>query len=180
MPIAVRTATPDDAEGVVGVLNPIIESRRFTVLDTPFSVDEERAFIERFPARGIFHVALLDGRVAGFQTVEPFAGYTSAFDHVGLIGTYVHLDLRRRGIGHQLFAATFAAAATRGYEKFFAFVRADNPAALDAYRRHGFTVIGTARRQARIDGRYVDEIMIECWLADRAHASRVVPGDLLR
>jgi len=164
--IVVREATPDDAAGVAGILNPIIESRRYTVLDRPFSVDEERRFIERFPARGVFHVALLDGRLAGFQNVEPFASYTSSFDHVGLIGTYVDLSLRRRGIGARLFAATFEAATRKGFEKLFAYVRADNPDALDAYRRQGFTVIGTAHKQARLDGRYIDEILIERWLGE--------------
>jgi hypothetical protein len=30
--------------------------------------------------------------------------------------------------------------------------------------RHGFLVIGTAHRHAKIDGRYVDEVLIEKWL----------------
>ena len=49
----------------------------------------------------------------------------------------------------------------QGFEKIFTFVRADNPAALAAYHAHGFETIGTARRHARIDGRYVDEWFIE-------------------
>jgi RimJ/RimL family protein N-acetyltransferase len=40
-------------------------------------------------------------------------------------------------------------------------VRADNHAALQAYLAQGFVTIGTARRHARIDGRYIDEILIE-------------------
>jgi L-amino acid N-acyltransferase YncA len=166
--IVIRDATPGDAEAIAGILNPIIVSGLYTALDTPFSVADERAFIERFPARGVFHVALIDGEVVGFQNVSPFATYTAAFDHVGVIGTYVSLERRRTGIGGRLFAATFAAARRQRFEKLFAFVRSDNPAALDAYRRHGFDVIGTARRHAKIAGRYVDEIMIETWLADQA------------
>ena len=68
---------------------------------------------------------------------------------------------RRQGIANRLFDATFAAALLKGYEKVFTFVRADNPAALQTYLRQGFQTVGTARRQARIDGRYVDEIIIE-------------------
>ena len=166
MDIVIRDAIPDDAAAIAGILNPIIVSGLYTALDTPFSVEYERAFIERFPARGIFHVALLDGEIVGFQNVEPFATYTSAFDHVGVIGTYVSLERRQRGIGGRLFAATFAAARRKGFEKLFAFVRADNPVALQAYRRQGFDTIGTARRHARIAGRFVDEIMIEAWLPE--------------
>ncbi|HLE68854.1 MAG TPA: GNAT family N-acetyltransferase, partial [Vicinamibacteria bacterium] len=71
----------------------------------------------------------------------PFADYTHAFDHVGVIGTFVSLPHRRQGIAGRLFRSTFEAARLKGYEKFFTFIRADNPAALATYRRHGFEVI---------------------------------------
>jgi RimJ/RimL family protein N-acetyltransferase len=76
----------------------------------------------------------------------------------------VDLGERRRGVAKALFAATFEAAWQTGYEKIFTFVRADNPAALAAYLAQGFVVIGTARQHAKIDGRYVDEILIEKFL----------------
>ena len=162
-PVSIRPVSTNDAAGIVGVLNPIIEARVYTALDTPFSITEERDFIDRFPARGLFHVAVLDktDRVVGFQTVEPFADYTHAFDHVGVIGTYVDLNRRRQHIASQLFATTLATAPKQGYGKLFAFVRADNRPALFTYLRHGFRVIGNARRHARVGDRYVDEILIE-------------------
>ena len=161
--LSIRDAVPSDAASLVGILNPIIEARVFTAFDTPFTVEAERDYILAFPARGVWKVATqpADGRVLGFQILEPFATYTRAFDHVGTLGTYVDLSHRRRGIAQALFAATFDAARRKGYEKIFTFVRADNPAALEAYLAHGFAVIGTARRHAKIDGRYVDEILIE-------------------
>jgi hypothetical protein len=51
--LTVRSATVDDAQGIIDILNPIIEDGRFTVLDTPFTVEAERAFIQNFPERGI-------------------------------------------------------------------------------------------------------------------------------
>lgn len=165
MAILVRAAGPDDAAGIVAVLNPIIEARTYSALDTPFSVEAERQFIETFPPRGILHVAIDDRDVvAGFQALEPFATYTHAFDHVGIIGTYVALGRHRQGIAAALFAATYDAARRLGYVKIFAYVRADNAAGLAAYRKQGFAVVGTAKRHARIDGRYVDEVVIERFL----------------
>ena len=136
------------------------------MLDGPFSVEEERRFISSFPPRGIFHVAesRSNGRVVGLQTMEPFAAYTHAFDHVGIIATYVDLGCRRQGIGKRLFEATFAAARQKGYEKIFTYVRGDNPAALAAYVKCGFRIVGTAQRHAKCGGRYVDEIIIEKFL----------------
>jgi L-amino acid N-acyltransferase YncA len=161
--IDIREARANDAEGIVAVLNPIIGARIYTAFDTPFTVDAEREYIRNFPARGVFHVAVdrQSGSILGFQSMEPFATYTHAFDHVGVLGTYVDLRYRRQGIATRLFEATFAAAARKGYEKIFTFVRADNPAALSAYVRQGFRTVGTAQKQAKIDGRDVDEIIIE-------------------
>ncbi len=168
MDLSIRTAKPDDAEAILEVLNPIIETLRFTALDTPFTAETERNYLANFPKNGIFHVAIRkpDQRLVGFQCLDPFANYTRAFDHVGVMGTYVDLQLRRQGIAKQLFRATFEAARLKGYEKIFTFVRADNQTALQTYLWHGFQVIGTARRQAKINGRYVDEILIEKFLTD--------------
>ena len=168
MDLCIRAATPDDAQGIIDVLNPIIEARTFTALDTPLTLDEERGFIEAFPDRGIFHVAVAQstGVVTGFQSLEPFGSYTRAFDHVGVMGTFVDLARRRLGVARQLFDATLRAAGSKQYEKIFTFVRADNPAALKTYQSQGFQVIGTARRHVKIDGRYIDETLIEKLLQD--------------
>jgi L-amino acid N-acyltransferase YncA len=163
MHIEIREAGPDDAGAIVRILNPIIEAGVYTVFDTPFTVEEEREYLLKFPSRGVFLLAVrqADGRVVGFQSMEPFASYTDAFDHVGVLGTYVDLECRRQGIATALFQATFAAAVRKGYEKIFTFVRADNPAALETYVRQGFRIVGTAFRQARIGVKFVDEIIIE-------------------
>lgn len=166
MQLSIRAAEPQDAEAVAGILNAVIAEGVYTVFDTPFTVEDEQRFIESFPPRGVFLLAV--GRpgqqVVGFQSLEPFAAYTRAFDHVGVMGTYVAKAHRRQGVATALFAATFEAARRKGYEKIFTFVRADNPAALATYVKHGFRVIGTAARQAKIRGEYVDEILIEKFL----------------
>jgi L-amino acid N-acyltransferase YncA len=166
MQLSIRNAEPRDAEAVAGILNAVIEEGDYSVFDTPFSVEEERRYIESFPARGVFLVAVRqpDQQLVGFQNLEPFAAYTHAFDHVGVMGTYVAAAHRRQGVAAALFAAMFEVARRKGFEKIFTFVRADNPAALATYRKHGFRVIGTARRQAKIRGAYVDEILIETFL----------------
>jgi ribosomal protein S18 acetylase RimI-like enzyme len=92
------------------------------------------------------------------------AHYTTAFDHVGDIGTFVDLDLRGRGIAKTLFVATFERAKAKGYEKLVAQVRSDNPVALKTYQAQGFYSIGTAKRHAKINEQYIDEILIEKFL----------------
>jgi len=166
MDVRVREAHVDDAEAIVDILNPIIEACTYTVLDTPFSVEAEREFIASFPARGLFHVAEQnqDRRLVGFQSTEPFAAYTKAFDHVAVIGTYVDLSCHGRGIGTRLSEVTFEAARRKGYEKMFTYVRSDNLSALAFYLKIGFRIVGSAHRHAKVRDAYVDEIIIECFL----------------
>jgi L-amino acid N-acyltransferase YncA len=130
--VLVREVRVDDAGAIVGILNPIIEARVYTVLDTPFSVEAEREFIASFPPRGLFRVAeqRQDRRLVGFQSIEPFAACSHGFDHVAVIGTYVDLSCRGKGIGTRLSEVTFEAARRKGYEKILTYVRSDNLSAV--------------------------------------------------
>ncbi|MBM3136082.1 MAG: GNAT family N-acetyltransferase [Chloroflexi bacterium] len=168
MELLIREVRLEDAAAIVRILNPIIEAGVYTVMDTPLTVEFERQYIAHFPRRGVFHVAEFQPEpwIVGCQSLEPLASYTHAFDHVGVMGTYVDLAERRRGIGTRLFAATVAAARRHGYEKIFTYVRADNLASLAFHLKLGFRLVGTAQRQARLHGQYLDEILIEKFLAD--------------
>ena len=166
MSLKIRAVAIDDAQGIIDVLNPIIIEARYTILDQTFSVKEEKAFIESFPERGVFSVAVNEttNQLLGFQNVEPFANYTKAFDHVGIIGTYVDANSRGQGVAKQLFDYTFKAAEAKGYEKLFAYVRADNERALAVYLKQGFEIVGTAKKHGKVGDQYFDEILIEKFL----------------
>ena len=163
--LTVRDVQPDDAEAVVALLNPIIESGLYTTFVEPFTPSFERAFIESFPARGHFLGAFEDAsdnkQLRGFQVVTPAPGYTPALDHVAEIGAYVSLDYQQRGVARQLFSVTLERAERHGFEKLLAWVRADNVAGLRSYRKCGFAEVGTAKRHAKVGGRYVDVVLLE-------------------
>ena len=163
--INIRRASPDDAAGIAAVLDRVIEGGRHSLLDTPFTDDEERAYIEALPERSFLHVAEGAGDILGFQTVIPWNTFTThEFDHVATMGTYVDARHRRRGVGAALAAASFAAAVELGYEKVFTDLRGDNLDSLGYHLALGFTIVGAARRQARVAGRDIDVIFIERFL----------------
>lgn len=165
MKINIRKATPEDAEGVCAILNPIIREGKQTVLDREYTPEEEAQFITNFSKRGIFLVAETDGKILGFQTMEPYAGYTKAFDHVGIAGTYVLEGCRGLGIGKQLFAKLCEMAPALGYEKIFTYILANNKQSIGYYTNLGFRIIGIAEKQAKIKGRYEDEVLVEYFFA---------------
>jgi len=166
MDVRIRDVRPTDAEALTRIWNEIIRTGAYSALDTPLTLDEESKYLDGLPPRGFCCVAeeAQTQRVPGFQNVEPFASYTHAFDHVGVIGTCVDLALRRSGIGTRLAHVSFNKARNKGYEKLFTYVRADNEGARSFYRKLGFHVVGTARKHAKLKGAYVDSIYIEVLL----------------
>src|SRR5688500_3586166 len=126
MDLVIRNARPDDASEIVRIFNPIISAGIYTVLDATLTVEGQHSYIEALPDRAIFHVAacISDRSVVGFQSMEPFPdAYTHAFDHVGVIGTWVDLNCHRQGVAKSLFSAMFHIAPEKGYEKIFTYIR---------------------------------------------------------
>ncbi|WP_407333397.1 GNAT family N-acetyltransferase [Enterovibrio sp. 27052020O] len=163
MNFIIRNVLSSDAKGITEIINPIVESGQFTILDSPFSVSDQSFFIQYFPVNGVFLVAEdeTSSKLIGYQTVEPFASYTRTLDHVGIITTYVAENHRQQGVASALFRATLETAKARGFEKLIAQVRDDNEAALSAYLKQGFDIAGRAKKHAKINGQYIDEVMLE-------------------
>jgi L-amino acid N-acyltransferase YncA len=160
--VRIRRAKVGDAAGVSRVLNEAIEDGRFTILDRPFSAEEEAAYIAGLGPRGFVHIAETPGgEIVGAQTIEPLDDAVGSQDHVATMGTWVLAAWRRRGVGRALFAAGAAAARELGYAKVFTDLRADNAASLAFHSTLGFTVVGRARRHVRIGGREIDALLIE-------------------
>ncbi len=163
LPFEVRAVREEDAAAIVDLLNPIITAGIYTIMDEPFSVQDQIDFIRGFPQRGVYHAAVEveSGRVLGIQDVAPLGGGSKVFQHVGEISTFVSLADQRGGVGRSLCEATFQRAQELGLLKILANVRGDNPRAVAFYQSQGFRVIGTAQRQAFVWGKYLDEILLE-------------------
>ena len=167
--VTVRRADPDDAAGVAAVLNGVIAGGSPTLLDTPVSVEEERAYVEGLPARSFLHVAEAPGAgVVGFQTVIPWNTFvTTEFDHVATMGTYVDAAHRRQGVGAALAAESASpprspSATTRSSPTCAPTTSTRWPITW----RWGSASSGTARRHARVRGGDVDVLFIERFLKE--------------
>jgi ribosomal protein S18 acetylase RimI-like enzyme len=102
----------------------------------------------------------------GFQVIEPFAANLPTMGHVAQMGTYVHPDHRRQGVGRLLAKQTMTFAAQQGFEKIVIYVLAQNTAGLGYYRRLGFERRGLLKGQTKLDGVYHDEVVMELMLKE--------------
>jgi L-amino acid N-acyltransferase YncA len=163
MNFIIRPVQASDAQAISEMLNAIIATGKYTILEGPISVEMQREFIESFSQRGVFFVAerLHDQKLLGLQDISPASSWSNAMRHVGEISTFITMDAQGQGIGRKLAEVTLAAAQAKGFEKVTAMIRGDNPRAIAFYVGQGFTIVGTMRRHAVVNGQYVDEVIAE-------------------
>ncbi len=129
--IAVRFATPEDAAAIGTIYNQGIEDRVATLETDLRSADERRQWMA---ARGSRHPVI----------VAEQAG-----------------SVRGKGVGRRLLERLIALARQLGYHKMVLAAFPLNTAGMALYERLGFTTVGVYREQGRLDGAWVDVVIME-------------------
>ncbi|WP_462068455.1 N-acetyltransferase family protein [Microbacterium saperdae] len=135
--IEFRPADPSDAEGMAEVQNAIYRAGlRSKPVDVAL-IRERYLAVEHTVA---CTVAEQDGRVVGFQSLKrawPDNPYNVPVGW-GIIGTHIHPDAGRSGIGRRLFAISLSAARAAGLRHIDAAIGANSAPALAYYSAMGF------------------------------------------
>ncbi len=164
MTIHIRRATPDDAASISAIWRVIAAEKNYSAIDQPFTVEQERAYLQALSPRERYFLAETTApvpQVVAFQSFDLWAAHIGSMRHVGQLGTFVLPEWRGHGIGKQLAAESLAFAHAHGYEKIVIFVRASNAHAQAFYTGLGFRACGQFSRQVKIDGAYDDEVLME-------------------
>ncbi len=160
--ITIRRGTTDDAPSVIAVWQAIAAEKIYSAIDCPFTLEQEREYLQSLSAReGMFLAETADRHVVGFQSLDQWTKLFRSMDHVGQIGTHILREWRGQGVGKRLAAHTLSFARTAGYEKLVIYVRGSNTGAQAFYAGLGFVACGRLTRQLRIDGEHDDEILME-------------------
>jgi phosphinothricin acetyltransferase len=165
--LRIRDAVPADAAAIATIYNQGIIDRIAT-LET-----EERTPAERtqwLVARGARHpvlVADLDGAVVGWGSLNQF-NPRKAYDFVADFSVYVERAWRGKGVGGALLRALIARAKQVGYHKLVLSAFPWNAVGMGLYQKHGFRTVGIYKEQGRLDGKWVDTIIMEKILEDDA------------
>ena len=159
----IRAATQDDAAAIARIYDQGIEDRVAT-LETELRSPEERA--EWLAARGPRHPVLVavsradaDG-VVGWGSLNSF-NPRPVYGHVADFSVYVAREHRGRGIGDALLGALEDRARALGYHKMVLAAFPTNAPGMRLYERHGFSTVGVYHEQGRLEGRWVDTIVME-------------------
>lgn len=158
--ILLRTATAEDAAAIAEIYNQGIEDRVATYETRRRSAEDQQAWLQAIAGRYPAVVAQIDGEIIGWAGAGPYRD-RECYRGIGEFSMYVHRDWRRRGVGDLLLAGLISEAERLGLWKLLSRIFPFNEASRALCRKHGFREVGVYEKHARLDGRWLDVVIVE-------------------
>ena len=154
-PIAVRLATLDDAEAIMGIYNVEVEQHLSTFDLVTRTIDDQRAWLAQRSGAFSAVVAIVDDQVVGFASLSPYkerAAYRTTVED----SVYVSRRHPRLGIGRSLMEHVIGIARESGFHSMIARIEASGTASRALHEACGFELVGIEREVGRKFNRWLD------------------------
>ncbi len=163
--MASRDATAADAADIAAIYNEGIADRTAT-----FETRDRTAadVVAWFDGRHPVVVVERGGGIVGFANTTAYRP-RDCYAGVAEFGVYVARAHRGTGVGREAMEALAAAAERAGLWKLVSRVFVSNAASRSLLRSVGFREVGTYRRHAKLDGAWIDVVIVERLIGDAAH-----------
>jgi len=158
--VHIRNANVEDAAAIAEIYNQGIEDRIATYETRWRSAEDERAWLQSIAGRYPAVVAQIDNEIIGWAGAGPYR-HRECYRGIGEFSMYVHRDWRRRGVGDLLLADLIKEADRLGLWKLLSRIFPFNEASRALCRKHGFREVGMYEKHARLDGRWLDVVIVE-------------------
>jgi phosphinothricin acetyltransferase len=155
---AIRPATHDDLQAIVGIYNWAVNQTFATIDSEPLSKEEAAAWWEAHGKRSFLLVCVEDHGVIGWARLLPWK--QRGYDVVECL-VYVDPVHHGRGIGSALLTELMKEARGLGYKTIVASIAKDNRAGLALYSRLGFDNVGTIHNAAHKFDRWMDITLVQ-------------------
>jgi L-amino acid N-acyltransferase YncA len=159
MRITIRAAVTDDAAIIASIYNQGIADRGATFETEPRTAADIEAKLAGADSSTTL-VAEADGEVVGWAGLS---SYRPRACYAGIVEFSIYLDrtARGRGIGRLLLTALVDAARQRGAWKLVSRIFPFNAASRALCLACGFREVGTYEKHGRLDGQWLDVVIVE-------------------
>ncbi|PTX59149.1 hypothetical protein C8P63_11394 [Melghirimyces profundicolus] len=163
--VVIRQASAQDAPELKKRLARVVQEGVYldeTPETMPDTREHERQIREIRDKGGMYAVVKVDGKIVGSARLK--RGSKGMSHHTAKFRTWLTPGYRGMGLGKKLMEYTIAWAKAHGIEKINLDVWETNDRAIRLYRKYGFRLEGRRRRQAILNGQYVDEVFMARFL----------------
>lgn len=156
----VRPARQADLSGILGVLRQVAEKRTYIVAETVAQeLDHEGELLRQDDVESrVFFVATVNDEVVGWTHLR--SPEIEKLSHTAELTTGVLEEYRGYGLGGHLLERGLEWAGSQGYERVYQSVPSTNEGAIEFLESHGWEVEAVREDHYKIDGEYVDEVMM--------------------
>lgn len=158
----IRRALPSDAPQVIALIDAVGAEGLWLATEryVPTLQWEQVLHHPDQELRAVLWVAETQELIVGWCRVFPYT-FGNRSRHVADIGIGVHQDYRGRGIGRALIQNAIVQARENGFEKLTLDLYSSSKVAQHLFESVGFHIVGIRSHHAKINGTYVNEILME-------------------
>jgi len=156
----VRVATVCDLGSILDIYNQGIEDRIATLEEEPKDIDYMRNWFDNHYGRFAVIVVEQDDEVIGWASLNPYSN-RSAYAGVADLSIYIRRDSRGKGVGSLLLNRIEQIARENDFNKIVLFTFPFNTLGQGLYRKNGYREVGILKNQGKLDGRFVDVMIME-------------------
>ncbi|HEX6460203.1 MAG TPA: arsinothricin resistance N-acetyltransferase ArsN1 family A [Thermoleophilaceae bacterium] len=157
-----RTATARDAEAIARIYNEGIEDGLATFETAPRAAGDILGWLDAgFPL-----VVVEDAGVVAWASAPPYRPSRPPYSGVADFSVYVAREARGRGAGRVAVEALIAECTRRDMWKLVSRIFPENVASLALCRSLGFREVGVYRRHAKLNGRWMDTVIVELLIGE--------------
>jgi L-amino acid N-acyltransferase YncA len=158
--LQIRSAEQHDADDIARIYHQATQDGLATFENFLVTREERARWMAEHSEKFPLLVAEWEGRVLGWASLSPY-NVRPRIDGIVEMLIYIDRDFRRHGVGRELMRALQNAARSCGHGKIIGRFVAHNDAGRTLCRLTGWREVGVHRKHTRIDGRWLDVIIVE-------------------
>lgn len=164
--VIIRYAMKSDLPMVWENFNEVVQERIFipVISEVSNKYEQESWFYNHQSENNVVLIAEIGGKVIGHCTIEHNNWECS--EQVGELGILLNKQYRhaRPSIGKILVKIAIREAKLKGFKKITLSVFHTNTNAIKMYKKIGFTIVGTRKKQFQIDNNCYDEMLMDYFI----------------
>jgi L-amino acid N-acyltransferase YncA len=173
----VRRARREDVAAIVTIVNEAIAAREAFDVHPKTAADMVRWFDEHDGRYAVLINVDEEGHVVGFAALNRYQPTHDIYAGVADVTVFIASGAQHRGLGSRLLTEIETHARQNDFHKLVARAFPANRGSRRLLRKFGYRVVGVYKRDAVVDGDYVDVMILEKLLSPGRY--RVgVPGDI--
>lgn len=158
--IKTRVASENDLKSILCIYNQGIEDRIATLEEDKKDNEYINEWFKNHQDRFAVIIVEKDDEIIGWASLNPYSN-RCAYAGVADLSIYIKREYRGKGVGSLLLKKIEQTAIKNNFNKIVLFTFPFNKLGQGLYRKNGFREVGVFKNQGKLDGRYVDVMIME-------------------